>query len=159
MCISTKHGLIDDSKQKRLKVGRACHPCRMKKIKCDGKQPCMQCKARRRKCSYLKNPDENLIRLQPLDNPETTDPVDDNKKYTPDRSHSLFATQPDLIHTDPSQHPSSTRPDTMIRQLTQGLVQLSLNTDESTKLENENVTPWRSYVHRSRCLHVQVKKN
>lgn len=71
--------------------------------------------------------------------------MDDNKKYTPDRSHSLFATQPDLIHTDPSQHPSSTRPDTMIRQLTQGLVQLSLNTDESTKLENENVTPWRSY--------------
>lgn len=69
--------------------------------------------------------------------------MDDNKKYTPDRSHSLFATQPDMIHTDPSQHPSSTRPDTMIRQLTQGLVQLSLNTNESTKLEN--VTPWRSY--------------
>lgn len=59
---------VDDSRHKRLKVGRACHPCRMKKIKvgcwrigkelnlnldlyvtsiclvrqCDGKQPCMQ---------------------------------------------------------------------------------------------------------------------
>ncbi|KAI9283397.1 hypothetical protein BY458DRAFT_496397 [Sporodiniella umbellata] len=25
--------LKDDSRHKRLKVGRACHPCRMKKIK------------------------------------------------------------------------------------------------------------------------------
>lgn len=25
--------LADDSRHKRLKVGRACHPCRMKKIK------------------------------------------------------------------------------------------------------------------------------
>ncbi|GAA5800600.1 fungal-specific transcription factor domain-containing protein [Helicostylum pulchrum] len=58
--------LRDDSRHKRLKVGRACHPCRMKKIKCDGKQPCMQCKARRRKCMYLKNPDETYIRLDPV---------------------------------------------------------------------------------------------
>ncbi|KAI9477871.1 MAG: fungal-specific transcription factor domain-containing protein [Benjaminiella poitrasii] len=57
----------DDSRHKRLKVGRACHPCRMKKIKCDGKQPCMQCKARRRKCIYLKNPDETYIRLDPIE--------------------------------------------------------------------------------------------
>ncbi|KAG0855495.1 hypothetical protein G6F17_005413 [Rhizopus arrhizus] len=135
----------DDSKQKRLKVGRACHPCRMKKIKCDGKQPCMQCKARRRKCSYLKNTDDNLIKLQPLDSSETTDPIDDSKKYTPDRSHSLFATQPDMIHTDQPQPSSSTRPDKMIRQLTEGLVQLSLNTNEHTKLVSESVTPWRSY--------------
>ncbi|KAI9253399.1 fungal-specific transcription factor domain-containing protein [Phascolomyces articulosus] len=58
--------LRDDSRHKRLKVGRACHPCRMKKIKCDGKQPCMQCKARRRKCMYLKNSDETYIKLDPL---------------------------------------------------------------------------------------------
>ncbi|CEP16014.1 hypothetical protein [Parasitella parasitica] len=49
--------LRDDSRHKRLKVGRACHPCRMKKIKC---------KARRRKCMYLKNPDETYIRLDPV---------------------------------------------------------------------------------------------
>ncbi|OZJ06200.1 hypothetical protein BZG36_00974 [Bifiguratus adelaidae] len=48
---------------RRLKVGRACYTCRLKKIKCDGLQPCMQCKARRRPCSFsrdgaLNSPDE-----------------------------------------------------------------------------------------------------
>ncbi|KAH8548313.1 fungal-specific transcription factor domain-containing protein [Umbelopsis sp. PMI_123] len=40
---------------KRLKVGRACFTCRQKKIKCDGVQPCMQCKARRRPCTFSKD--------------------------------------------------------------------------------------------------------
>ncbi|KAI9263725.1 hypothetical protein BY458DRAFT_477286 [Sporodiniella umbellata] len=39
-------------RQKRFKVGRACFTCREKKIKCDGVQPCMQCKARKRPCSF-----------------------------------------------------------------------------------------------------------
>ncbi|CAO3630232.1 unnamed protein product [Cunninghamella echinulata] len=55
--------LRDDNRHKRLKVGRACHPCRMKKIKCDGKLACMQCKARRRRCVYLKNTDTTYIKL------------------------------------------------------------------------------------------------
>ncbi|KAL1922343.1 uncharacterized protein VTP21DRAFT_9882 [Calcarisporiella thermophila] len=48
------YGVLDDleNRQKRLKVGRACQPCRLKKIKCDGLHPCMQCKARGRTCSY-----------------------------------------------------------------------------------------------------------
>jgi hypothetical protein len=29
--------------QKRRRVTRACDECRRKKIKCDGKQPCMHC--------------------------------------------------------------------------------------------------------------------
>ncbi|KAI8067117.1 fungal-specific transcription factor domain-containing protein [Gongronella butleri] len=36
-------------KQKRIKVSRACYTCRVKKIKCDGMNPCMQ-----RPCSFSK---------------------------------------------------------------------------------------------------------
>ncbi|KAI8384308.1 fungal-specific transcription factor domain-containing protein [Radiomyces spectabilis] len=43
------------ARQKRHKVNRACYTCRVKKIKCDGLQPCMQCKARRRPCSFSKD--------------------------------------------------------------------------------------------------------
>ncbi|KAL1917082.1 uncharacterized protein VTP21DRAFT_5280 [Calcarisporiella thermophila] len=46
------HTAQEETKIKRLKVGRACQPCRAKKIKCDGLHPCMQCKARARPCSY-----------------------------------------------------------------------------------------------------------
>ncbi|KAG1054765.1 hypothetical protein G6F46_003816 [Rhizopus delemar] len=150
--------LKDDSKHKRLKVGRACHPCRMKKIKCDGKHPCMQCKARRRKCMYLKNTDENYIRIEPLDNnsetanqsssaPQHIDNTN-NRIYTVDKSDHLFATQPYPNHNSlntHSQHQSATtRPDKMIEQLTNGLVQMSLNNhNENAKLDH--VTPWRSY--------------
>ncbi|KAI9319346.1 fungal-specific transcription factor domain-containing protein [Dichotomocladium elegans] len=42
-------------RQKRLKVNRACYTCRVKKIKCDGLQPCMQCRARQRPCSFSKD--------------------------------------------------------------------------------------------------------
>ncbi|CAO3622872.1 unnamed protein product [Mucor hiemalis] len=42
-------------RQKRFKVGKACFTCRVKKIKCDGLQPCMQCKARSRPCSFSKD--------------------------------------------------------------------------------------------------------
>ncbi|KAI9290385.1 fungal-specific transcription factor domain-containing protein [Umbelopsis sp. AD052] len=45
----------DMDKQKRFKVGRACYTCRQKKIKCDGLHPCMQCKVRRRPCSFAKD--------------------------------------------------------------------------------------------------------
>ncbi|PHZ07500.1 uncharacterized protein RHIMIDRAFT_274545 [Rhizopus microsporus ATCC 52813] len=42
-------------RQKRFKVGKACFTCREKKIKCDGVQPCMQCKARKRPCTFSKD--------------------------------------------------------------------------------------------------------
>ncbi|GAA5810009.1 hypothetical protein MFLAVUS_003424 [Mucor flavus] len=45
----------DLPRQKRFKVGKACFTCRVKKIKCDGLQPCMQCKARSRPCSFSKD--------------------------------------------------------------------------------------------------------
>ncbi|KAL9557499.1 hypothetical protein MBANPS3_001353 [Mucor bainieri] len=56
--IAMKHDLQDKkscSKQKRFKVGKACFTCRVKKIKCDGLQPCMQCKARSRPCTFSKD--------------------------------------------------------------------------------------------------------
>jgi hypothetical protein len=33
----------DDSFPRRKRVGRACDPCRHKKVKCNGKQPCQHC--------------------------------------------------------------------------------------------------------------------
>ncbi|KAI9478336.1 MAG: fungal-specific transcription factor domain-containing protein [Benjaminiella poitrasii] len=47
--------MVNQPKEKRLKVSRACFTCRVKKIKCDGLQPCMQCKARKRPCSFSKD--------------------------------------------------------------------------------------------------------
>ncbi|KAI7906597.1 fungal-specific transcription factor domain-containing protein [Cokeromyces recurvatus] len=45
----------DQTKPKRFKVGKACYTCRIKKIKCDGVQPCMQCKVRKRPCTFSKD--------------------------------------------------------------------------------------------------------
>ncbi|KAG2214240.1 hypothetical protein INT47_000796 [Mucor saturninus] len=52
-----------EQREKRLKVSRACFTCRVKKIKCDGLQPCMQCKARSRPCSFSKDgkPDKTQL--------------------------------------------------------------------------------------------------
>ncbi|KAI8967267.1 fungal-specific transcription factor domain-containing protein [Mycotypha africana] len=74
--------MVDDSRHKRLKVGRACHPCRMKKIKC---------KARRRKCMYLKNPDETYIRLDPVEE-------------TLSSANTMSNTEPSRRQSTPSQH-------------------------------------------------------
>ncbi|KAI8339564.1 fungal-specific transcription factor domain-containing protein [Chlamydoabsidia padenii] len=46
---------------KRFKVGRACCSCRVKKIKCDGIQPCMQCKARRLSCTFSTDSDSPVL--------------------------------------------------------------------------------------------------
>ncbi|KAK6874944.1 Activator of stress genes protein 1 [Candida tropicalis] len=37
---------------KRRRVIRACDTCRQKKVKCDGKQPCIHCKVYSYKCTY-----------------------------------------------------------------------------------------------------------
>ncbi|ORX61333.1 hypothetical protein DM01DRAFT_1380260 [Hesseltinella vesiculosa] len=50
-----QHDPTASPKQKRIKVSRACYTCRVKKIKCDGMNPCMQCKARQRPCSFSKD--------------------------------------------------------------------------------------------------------
>ncbi|CAO3699733.1 unnamed protein product [Rhizopus stolonifer] len=110
----------------------------------------MQCKARRRKCMYLKNTDENYIRVEPLEEAETTEkPSEENKMYIADKTDNLFAAQPYPTQPDHTSsthtHTPSTRPDKMIEQLTNGLVQLSLNNDSLTNLDNGTVTPWRSY--------------
>ncbi|KAL1914811.1 uncharacterized protein VTP21DRAFT_7903 [Calcarisporiella thermophila] len=58
----------EETRTKRLKVGRACQPCRRKKIKCDGLFPCMQCKARVQSCNYGRESSGELIEFQ-LDSP------------------------------------------------------------------------------------------
>ncbi|CEP07688.1 hypothetical protein [Parasitella parasitica] len=62
------------AREKRLKVSRACFTCRVKKIKCDGVQPCMQhltanlfILARQRPCSFSK--DGTVDNAQPLSDP------------------------------------------------------------------------------------------
>ncbi|CAO3599875.1 unnamed protein product [Absidia cylindrospora] len=37
---------------KRSKVAAACQPCRTKKMRCDGRQPCSRCIKDHRKCEY-----------------------------------------------------------------------------------------------------------
>lgn len=34
------------------KIPKACEPCRKKKVRCDGKQPCQRCQRRPSECSY-----------------------------------------------------------------------------------------------------------
>ncbi|CDH52684.1 hypothetical protein RO3G_11822 [Lichtheimia corymbifera JMRC:FSU:9682] len=190
----------DDCRHKRLKVGRACHPCRMKKIKCDGKQPCMQCKARQRQCVYSKNTDETYIKLDPVE--ESSDAClqevaeraqEQQRRYattsfmpTTTTSTSTPTTMPDqtLMNEDTALFASSTssngirhgseqppaantRPDKMIEQLTEELVNLTLQSEgggsstaatttsqkgdgsdingTSTVVKSDQVTPWQHY--------------
>ncbi|CAO3675653.1 unnamed protein product [Rhizopus stolonifer] len=56
-------------RQKRFKVGRACVTCREKKIKCNGVQPCMQCKARRRPCTFSKDGEATETIEEPIKEP------------------------------------------------------------------------------------------
>lgn len=81
-----------------------------------------------------------------------TRPVNDNKIFALDKPDHLFASnsqQNTYSNTTTSSRSQSssqpaTRPDKMIEQLTDGLVRLTLHHDTS-KLGNENVTPWRTY--------------
>ncbi|KAL6454637.1 ASG1 Activator of stress genes protein 1 [Candida maltosa Xu316] len=41
-----------NNENKRRRVTRACDTCRQKKVKCDGKQPCIHCTVYSYKCSY-----------------------------------------------------------------------------------------------------------
>lgn len=41
-----------NSEQKRRRVTRACDNCRQKKVKCDGKQPCIHCTVYSYNCTY-----------------------------------------------------------------------------------------------------------
>ncbi|ORZ22405.1 fungal-specific transcription factor domain-domain-containing protein [Absidia repens] len=142
--------LRDDSRHKRLQGGRACHPCRMKKIKCDGKQPCMQCKARRRKCSFVKNAGDSYIRLDDSlsANGDNTSNMDTTENEGQSRNHieHLFAGQGDasIRHKEAGQQfsiihqrngESSTRTEKLVEQLTDGLTRLALNqqNDPSSK--------------------------
>jgi hypothetical protein len=82
----------------------------------------------------------------------TTSSVDENNKiFVQDKLDNLFSSNSNqngqhlssLSTQQPTTQPA-TRPDKMIEQLTNGLVQLTLHHD-SSKLGNENVTPWRTY--------------
>ncbi|ODV79413.1 uncharacterized protein CANTADRAFT_50927 [Suhomyces tanzawaensis NRRL Y-17324] len=42
----------NSSSEKRKRVARACDNCRQKKVKCDGKQPCIHCTVYSYKCTY-----------------------------------------------------------------------------------------------------------
>ncbi|EGW34366.1 uncharacterized protein SPAPADRAFT_49410 [Spathaspora passalidarum NRRL Y-27907] len=50
--ISTPKSNKQVSESKRRRVTRACDNCRQKKVKCDGKQPCIHCTVYSYKCSY-----------------------------------------------------------------------------------------------------------
>ncbi|CAO3628394.1 unnamed protein product [Cunninghamella echinulata] len=134
----------DDSRHKRLQGGRACQPCRMKKIKCDGKQACMQCKARRRKCYYIKNNDESYIRLDATlttntvtnsnnNDHEAMDIVEHTKQEPDDylfSNHSkllMGVDQSNNCNGSQQKQPPFNRTDKLIEQLTDGLTKLTLN--------------------------------
>lgn len=44
--------MADKQETKRRRVTRACDNCRQKKVKCDGKQPCIHCTVYSYKCTY-----------------------------------------------------------------------------------------------------------
>lgn len=102
--------------------------------------------ARRRKCVYLKNPDETYIRLDPVNETTTLESNsnndDDNKIYAENKPDTLFASNYENGTSSPQQ--PANRPDKMIEQLTDGLVRLTLHHDPS-KLGTEAITPWHSY--------------
>ncbi|KAM3582345.1 hypothetical protein VKS41_004991 [Umbelopsis sp. WA50703] len=88
---SAKSKASDDARLKRLKVGRACFTCRQKKIKCDGVQPCMQCKARRRPCTFSKDgppPDVADEASENMDMHEQYTTASDDQYYEHDGSPS-----------------------------------------------------------------------
>ncbi|KAI8335079.1 fungal-specific transcription factor domain-containing protein [Chlamydoabsidia padenii] len=128
--------LRDDNRHKRLKVGRACHPCRMKKIKCDGKQPCMQVKARRRKCMYLKNTEATYIKRDP-DDTLLANEVDGESMDDDEPCHQTTGSNSN------NNNATITRSDKMMEQLAQGLVQLTLHQDLSGL--KKPVAPWQNY--------------
>ncbi|KAI9267948.1 fungal-specific transcription factor domain-containing protein [Phascolomyces articulosus] len=82
-------------RQKRLKVNRACYTCRVKKIKCDGLQPCMQCRARQRPCSFSKDgpsgmEEDEYMGSSPSQTPssmDTVQPVSDSTAFDSPREH------------------------------------------------------------------------
>jgi hypothetical protein len=43
---------LDSGAPKRVRVARACEPCRKLKIRCDGVNPCVQCLRKDRECLY-----------------------------------------------------------------------------------------------------------
>ncbi|KAI8968880.1 fungal-specific transcription factor domain-containing protein [Mycotypha africana] len=103
-----KHDLENkkEQKPKRFKVGRACYTCRVKKIKCDGLQPCMQCKARRRTCTFSKDGsiDTNAVTIQTLENssPSPTTSKDSSPSLLPHH-----ASPPSTTHATPTDTPLS----------------------------------------------------
>ncbi|KAI8340844.1 hypothetical protein BC941DRAFT_468014 [Chlamydoabsidia padenii] len=174
----------DDSRHKRLQGGRACHQCRMKKVKCDGKQPCMQilmflipsynvngqkCKARRRKCMFLKNPTDTYIRMDDSlipgnDNDSNMDVTNNDEQRQRGREEYLFANGKGAQskaaqgngHLDPF-----TRTEKLVEQLTDGLTRLALNQQEDRSTlptgpstspqaskpinNNDTITPWLNF--------------
>ncbi|OBZ89910.1 Thiamine repressible genes regulatory protein thi1 [Choanephora cucurbitarum] len=98
--IETKHDLGEkpEPKQKRYKVGKACYTCRVKKIKCDGIQPCMQCKARKRPCTFSKDGvmenNESMTEYDSVDQsklPPTSKKLTSPPPPPPPQSHSIPA--------------------------------------------------------------------
>lgn len=49
---NNNNGNSNRGDQKRRRVTRACDNCRQKKVKCDGKQPCIHCTVYSYKCTY-----------------------------------------------------------------------------------------------------------
>jgi hypothetical protein len=104
--------------------------------------------------AYLQDIGEHVHLKQQQQSSSNPRSLNDNKIFALDKPDNLFASNSQHQHNDGSNTTSSsrtqsspqpaTRPDKMIEQLTDGLVRLTLHHDTS-KLGNENVTPWRTY--------------
>lgn len=93
--------LANQPREKRMKVSRACFTCRVKKIKCDGVQPCMQCKARRRPCSFSK--DGTVDQTQPSPDLESSAGENaDNNAHTGEKRRRTSLSQSPKLESNPS---------------------------------------------------------
>ncbi|GAA5803943.1 hypothetical protein HPULCUR_009428 [Helicostylum pulchrum] len=108
--IHSNESLGHQPREKRLKVSKACFTCRVKKIKCDGVQPCMQCKARRRPCSFSKDGtiDETQQSPDSYPAPYSATPTDQNNNSNNKRRRSLTE-PPNLTAESQSLQKSETR--------------------------------------------------
>ncbi|ORZ03402.1 hypothetical protein BCR43DRAFT_48161 [Syncephalastrum racemosum] len=62
----------DDFPFKRHKVQKACQTCRLKKMRCDGRQPCLRCETQHIKCVYDQNKAAPRTLPQAERSPDTT---------------------------------------------------------------------------------------
>ncbi|ORY97968.1 fungal-specific transcription factor domain-domain-containing protein [Syncephalastrum racemosum] len=143
-----------DSRNKRLKVGRACYTCRAKKIKCDGLRPCMQCKARNRPCTFYKDGSFDPVQ-EPLEETSGTtssppgsgsDPL--NVAENPAESDLLFSDTKDSNYTRNKRRgpPLESRASNVLATLGDGLRKLTLYDGQGQSKAFQDSEPFGSFI-------------